>query len=60
MSAEILITLPDGKSMREALAVLVECCRNERDYCEENGRSTRAECFERIALTILELKAGNL
>lgn len=52
---DIRITLPDGRSMREALAELVQHCREERDHCDENGRSSRAECFERIAVAIEEL-----
>jgi hypothetical protein len=38
--------------MRAALHVLIESARDERDWCDEHGRSTRAECFERIALEI--------
>ncbi len=41
--------------MREALAELVQHCREERDHCDENGRSSRAECFERISVAIEEL-----
>jgi hypothetical protein len=52
MGAEIIITLPDGKSMREALEQLATAAREERDWCDEHGRSTRAECLERIALAI--------
>ena len=53
----ITITLTDGRSTREALAGLVEHCRAERDYCDANGRSTRAEAHERIAVAIEELPA---
>jgi hypothetical protein len=56
-TVDIKITLPDGRSMREALAELVQHCREERDHCDENGRSSRAECFERIAVAIEELPA---
>jgi hypothetical protein len=36
---EISITLPDGRSMREALAQLVDAAREERDWCDEHGRN---------------------
>jgi hypothetical protein len=49
---KISITLPDGRSMREALAQIVDAAREERDWCDEHGRSTRAECLERIAVAI--------
>ena len=48
----ITITLPDGRSMREALAHLRDEARSERTWCDENGRSSRAEAFERFALTV--------
>lgn len=49
------IELPDSRSMREALDGLVQAAREERDWCDEHGRGTRADCYERIARAIEEL-----
>ena len=54
---DIRITLPDSRSMREALETLREHCAAERDDDEQNGRSSRAEAFERIRLAIHALPA---
>lgn len=48
----ITITLPDGRSMREVLAYLRDEARSERTWCDENGRSSRAEAFERFAMAV--------
>jgi len=50
----LTITLPDCRSTREALAALKEHARQERDWCDENGRSSRAEAFERFAVAVEE------
>ena len=55
---DIRITLPDSRSMREALETLREHCAAERDDDEQNGRSSRAEAFERRATTVWRARQG--
>ncbi len=50
----ITITLPDSRTSREVLDYLRDESRSERDWCEEHGRSTRAEMFERFAVAVDE------
>ena len=57
----ITLVLDDGRSMRGALATLVELARQERNWCDNNGRGSKAEAWERIALAVeaqLEMTEG--
>lgn len=48
----IKLELEDGRAMRSALATLVELARQERNWCDNNGRGSKAEAWERIALAV--------
>jgi hypothetical protein len=51
-AGRIRLTLPTGRSVRYAMASVVEFARAERDYWDENGKGSRAEAFEHIAAAI--------
>ncbi len=54
MADLMLVNVPAGRSMREALEELRDHCEAERDYCDQNGRSTRAEAYERLRIAFDE------
>jgi hypothetical protein len=52
------LVIPTGRSVRYALASIVEFARSERDYWDENGKGSRAEAFEHVAAAIESATEG--